>query len=52
MAKTIYKANGKTFYSMDEVVKYANDNGFFVSNFESITRRGAKVVLCNLKSVD
>ena len=50
MASTIYKANGKTFYSMDEVVEYANDNGFYVSDTDTFTYKGKTVICCNLKS--
>jgi len=50
MTTTIYKANGKTFATLDEVQEYATANGWYISDTEKMTYKGKKVVLCNLKS--
>jgi len=48
--KTTYKANGKTFATLDEVQTYAEQNGWFISDTEHITHKGNRFCLCNLKS--
>ena len=48
--KTIYKANGRTFKSMYEVVDYAWSIGMLVSDSSSFNYKGIKVITVNLKS--
>ena len=48
--KTIYKANGKTFHSMDKVVKYATENRYVITGTETIKYKNIDmIVLVNLK---
>lgn len=50
MKKKIYKANGRTFTSLDEVQYYAEQNGFYISDTDTFVYKGLTIVTCNLKS--
>lgn len=49
--KQIFKANGITFTSLDDVLKYAKQNGYYISNAPSFDYKGTKITTCNLKSI-
>ncbi len=46
----IYKANGITFQSFEEVAKYANENNYRISNSTAINHKGNIVHLIDLNS--
>ena len=48
--KTIYKANGITFKSFEDVEAYANSNNFIITNTESFVYKNTTVVCVNFKS--
>ena len=47
-SKSIYKANGKTFGSMEEVYIYASENGYRVSNTQTTSYKGKTIHLITL----
>jgi hypothetical protein len=49
--KEIYKANGRTFNSFAEVEKYATENGYRITNTETIRYKGNTIYLIDLKSI-
>ena len=51
MKKETYKANGRTFYTYDEVLAYAAENGYRVTNTQTIHHKGKTVVLCDLTTI-
>ena len=50
MKATIYKANGKTFKTMQEVELYATQNNFVIDDTDSFNYKGKTIVCVNLKS--
>ena len=48
----LFKANGKTFYSMDEVQTYANNNNFVIVDTYEFEYKSKTIVSVNLKSVE
>ena len=50
METTIYKANGKTFKTIEEVEIYTKQNNFVITNTESFNYKGKTIVCFNLKS--
>jgi len=41
--KKIYKVNGKTFWTMDDVNKYCIENNFRITNTETIKYKGIPI---------
>lgn len=48
--RNIYKADGKTFNSFEEVEQYAKNSGYRIVNTETIKRKGANIYLIDLRS--
>ena len=50
METTIYKANGKTFKTIEEVELYAKQNNFVITDTDSFNYKGKTIVCINLKT--
>ena len=50
METTIYKANGKTFKTIEEVELYAKQNNFVITDKDRFTYKNKLIVCINLKS--
>jgi len=48
--KELYKANGITFYTYEDVEKYAKENGYRITNTHKMKYKGSDIYLCDLTS--
>jgi ornithine carbamoyltransferase len=47
---TIYKANGRSFESMEDVQIYVKQNDFIITDKDEFIYKGKRIVCINLKS--
>lgn len=51
MKTKIFKANGKTFYSIEDVQTYANENNFVITDTVTFKHKNNIITSVNLTSV-